>query len=187
MTDGPSGLSIAQQQRAVRAMQSLAAGAQLQVDSQLNSVQADLDSLEEELHNVGELLAMGTITQTTHDLVVTPLRERLLELLTQHESESDPVRDRQQSLRDRVPRNAAGQHRGSAPREQPGSAQPGRHGEGPSSQQVSALPTYTHLQKPKPFAGEKADEPIRGWLTSMSHFLSTAKVPRSEGVSSQLP
>jgi len=40
---------------------------------------------------------------------------------------------------------------------------------------VTAKPSY--LKAPQTFAGGKQDEPIRGWLTTVAHWLTMAKVP----------
>ena len=105
----------------------------------------------------------------------------LHELLEQHEGEcraDDPVRGMQQRLRIRAPAGSAGQTR-----EQPTRQDNADMG---TTSMLGARfvlpPSLTHLQKPRLFVGDKSDEPIRGWLTTMSHFLTTAKVPSNEGV-----
>lgn len=45
---------------------------------------------------------------------------------------------------------------------------------------VALLAKYT--KSPKDFAGTAGDEPIRHWLNSMAHFLTTTRIPVKDGV-----
>jgi hypothetical protein len=160
------------------------------VDTAKADLQDRINQVQSQINGLEQLMADGTLSWDDYTAAALPLYQAVVARYEELQSKYPALRGNaafnismQQALgqlavfamRGRRPSNPAMQDGGYSTAI--GAAMPSAAGQDPA---VSAKPSL--LKPPKFWEGLDSDEPIRGWLTSVAHWLSMSKVPRGEAV-----